>query len=134
MNQPKPNHICKNVDCTKGADGGRKHYYACDYCDRTLNKRSLACCDECYDAYQLQVLEARANHNAINLYPERTDKPQEKVKELFKKPVEEVKEDTLRELSEHKEDIETIGLGPTIDKINSELDEKAQSKKSAKSK
>ena len=78
----KPNHICKYTKCTNGKDGGRKHYFACDYCDRTQVWRSVACCPEHYDLYIKEVLAARGQSVPIDILPDRTDKTKEEVREL----------------------------------------------------
>lgn len=101
----KPNHICKNSNCTKGSDGKPKHYYACDYCDATLAWRSVACCIECYEEYIKQVRQAR-KHTKVD-------------------EIKLAKDKTLDELKDYKDDIETIGLEKTIDKINKENEEKS---------
>lgn len=116
----KANHICKYSKCALGADGGRKQYYACDYCDRINAWKSLACCKEHYDLYIQEILEARS---AANKLPERTDKTEEEVKEIFKKPVEVVFEETKQELSDYVVDGE-LNVGEAIDKINEEISTK----------
>jgi hypothetical protein len=83
--------------------------------------RSLACCPECFDAYIKQVSEARAANRKVNLLPERTDMTEKQVEELIAKPTEEVIEATKEELSDYAEDMDSIGLGATIDKINEEI-------------
>lgn len=116
----KANHICKYSKCTLGADGGRKEYYACDYCDRINAWKSLACCKEHYDLYIQEVLEERSKANKL---PERIDKTEEEVKEIFEKPVEQVLEETKAELSEYSVDGE-VDIDSAIDQINKEISEK----------
>lgn len=130
LNEVKPNHICKNQNCTKGEDGARKHYYACDYCSKVQNWHSMACCVECFNEYSTQISLARKNGMNINLYPERTDMTHDQVVEMIENtPIEIVKANTINELSEHQDDIASIGLEQTIVKINDELDSKYHSKK-----
>lgn len=125
----KPNHICKNINCTKGEDGSRKHFYACDYCNKTHSWRSMACCIECYDEYILQVKQARSQSKTVDLYPERTDKTHSDVVNFIKNTtIEEAKNKTMEELSDYKEDIKTIGLNKTIDKINKGITTKNKKK------
>lgn len=116
----KANHICKYSKCTLGADGGRKEYYACDYCDRINAWKSVACCKEHYDLYIQEVLDARS---AANKLPERLDKTEEEVKELYKKPVEQVLEETKEELSEYVVDGE-LNIEEAVDKVNEEISAK----------
>jgi len=112
----KPNSLCKNRNC-------RKPFYACAYCTHKIAWRSVACCPECFDAYMKQVAEARAANRKVNTLPERTDMTEEQVKGLIAKPTDEVIEATKEELSEYSEDLESVGLGETIDKINDEIRE-----------
>lgn len=111
----KPNHICKNQNCKKGVDGGRKHYYACDYCDASQSWRSMACSMECYLEYMKQIDEARNPKKKISL-----------------KELEIAKKKTFEELKDYSEDIRTIGLENTIDKINSEIDKENNTQSSYK--
>lgn len=123
MSEIKPNHICKNTNCHKGIDGGRKHYYACNTCDKRNNWRSVACSLDCYDEYQKQVLEARSRGISVNILPDRTDMTLEEIKERIIDADENgVSQDTMAELSEYKEVIEEVGLPQAIDKINEDLD------------
>jgi len=125
----EPNHICKNINCTKGEDGGRKHFYACDYCNKTYSWRSMACCIECYDEYMMQVAQARSQNKPVDLYPERTDKTHKEVIDSIENTtIEEAKNKTMEELSDYKEDIKTIGLNKTIDKINKGITTKNKKK------
>ena len=116
----KANHICKYSKCTLGADGGRKEYYACDYCDRINAWKSVACCKEHYDLYIQEVLEARSVANKL---PERLDKTEEEVKELYKKPVERVLEETKEELSEYVVNGE-LNIEEAVNKVNEEISAK----------
>lgn len=108
----KPNHICKNINC-------RKEYYACDYCGKTQNWRSMACSIECYNEYIRQVELSRKNNSPVDIYPERTDMTHSEVVEMVDHtPIELVKEKTMIELSDYADDIQAIGLSKTIDDIN----------------
>ena len=66
MAEIKANHICKNPEC-------RKHYYACDYCGRSLNWRSVACSFACYQKYMDLVIAERSKGKDVEVKPERTD-------------------------------------------------------------
>lgn len=126
----KPNHICKYSKCNLGEDGGAKHYYACDYCDRTNAWRSSACCIEHYELYIQEVLESRSKGNKIDVLPNRTDKSKDEVVELLETPAEEVKKRTEEELSEYLEDNKS--LDEAIKEINTEIDKKPRNRKKRK--
>lgn len=126
----KTNHVCKYSKCNLGEDGGRKHYYACDYCDRTNSWRASACCEEHYELYVKEVLEARSKNKAIDTMPERTDKNETEIKELFEKPIEEVKAGTKQELNEYMSNGESIA--EAVEKINTEIDNRSKSKRRRK--
>ena len=128
----KPNHICKYTKCTNGKDGGRKHYFACDYCDRTQVWRSVACCPEHYDLYIKEVLAARGQSVPIDILPDRTDKTKEEVRELMVAPIEEVTAKTKEDLKDYAEQLSEEGLSSVIETINNEIDEEAE--KATKSK
>lgn len=141
MAEKKTNHICKNKNCPNGVNGEPKHYYACNYCDRTNQWRSVACSPECYDEYIKQVLDARSKNMKVNTLPERTDMTQEEVQKLMEKPVEEVKEEVVADLSDYTDNGLTIS--EAIEVINEEIDaeteqvkniELAKSKKKSKKK
>ena len=116
----KANHICKNINCPNGIDGKPKEYYACDYCDRANQWRSMACCMDCYDAYMQQVVESRSKNETVNILPERIDMTENKLKELMNKPIENVLETTKEELKEYTDDGYTIA--EAINLINAEID------------
>ena len=123
MAMKKPNTVCKNRDCHKGSDGGRRHYFVCRYCTHTENWRAVACCWECYMAYQAQLIAARSNHEPVDLLPERTDMTREEVHALiFDTPVEQVIADTEAELSEELEEHPSMGFSDIVDIINQELE------------
>lgn len=123
----KPNTICKNRNCTKGKDGGRKVFYSCKYCVHTVNKRSVACCDECFEEYIRQVNEARAHKDPVDLLPERTDMSQDEVYDLVMKADHEtVVRETKEELSEELAESPELGFGQIVDQINEEIDKNAE--------
>lgn len=119
----KPNTICKNRDCHKGEDGGRRHYFVCRYCTHTENWRAVACCWECYMAYQAQLISARSNREPVDLLPERTDMTRDEVHALiFDTPAEQVIADTEAELAEELEEHPSMGFSDIVDIINQELE------------
>lgn len=120
----KPNHICKYSGCTLGDDGGRKHYYACDYCDRTESWRSMACCIEHYELYIREVLEARAANKVVNTTPERTDKTESEVKEILNQDENQALESAKEELKDYMSGGETIAQA--IEKANSDIEKKTK--------
>lgn len=123
MNDLKPNHICKNSKCGK-------LYYACDFCGKTHNWRSMACSPTCYDDYMEEIKIARSKNKPVDLYPHRIDKTHAEVVEMIDNtPFEIINQNTMEQLSDYKEDIENLGLGETIDKINEKLESKKVSKK-----
>lgn len=127
----EPNHICKNINCPNGINGEPKHYYACNYCDRSNQWRSMACSIECYEAYMQQIAEARSKNKKVDILPDRTDMNKEEVKELLEQPIEKVMEDTKEDLKEYLDDGATIAQA--IETINSEIDNnRVHSKKSKK--
>lgn len=118
----KPNHICKYSGCTLGEDGGAKHYYACDFCDRTNAWRSMACCIEHYELYIQEVLEARAANKQVDALPKRTDKTKEEVKEMMNLDEQTVLENTKKELGEYMQNGESVA--EVIERVNEEIDKK----------
>lgn len=122
MSDFKPNHICKNPNCTKGEDGKRKHYYACNYCTRTQNWRSVACSWECFIEYQNAVIESRTKNKELSTFPERTDMTPEELKVLMSKPIETVAEETKRELEEYIDKDGSINLSESIKIINEKIE------------
>lgn len=122
MSVKKPNTLCKNVNCTKGADGGRKHYYSCKYCVRSENWRSMACCWECYMAYNEQVMAARSHGIVTDMLAERTDMEKSEVEDLMKAPVDDVIRETELELADEIENSPSKGFDEIVDEINAELD------------
>lgn len=118
MKERKPNHICRNPNCKKGENKTRKHYYACDYCDRTNTYRAYTCSIECWKEF----CEISKNENVT---PLRIDKTEEEVKEIYNKTIKEVKAETIEQLSDLKEEIEEGGIQKAIEVINENIDKKA---------
>ena len=116
----KPNHICRYSGCTLGEDGGRKHYYACNYCDATESYKSLACCREHYDLYVKEVLAARESEKPLDLEPERTDMTKEEVKEMKKKPLKVTKKETEKELKDYADKNGKVNIAKAVEKVNKE--------------
>lgn len=129
----QPNTLCKNRDCHKGVDGGRKHYYTCRYCAHSENWRAVACSWECYTAYMEQLAQARGTWTKDELLPERTDMTKEEVVSLISEtPTEQVIEETEEELAEEMSENPGLGFGDIVDMINVELDAKSSNKKHKK--
>lgn len=124
MAEIKANHICKNPEC-------RKHYYACDYCGRSQNWRSVACSFACYQKYMDLVIAERSKGKDIEVKPERTDMTEQEVDALMEAPIEEVIEKTKEELKDFADINGDVDFAKAVDEINRELDKKttARSKK-----
>ena len=60
MSEMKPNHICKNPEC-------KKAYYACNFCDKNQNWRSVACSFACYQKYTDLVIAERSKVKLLKL-------------------------------------------------------------------
>ena len=116
----KTNHICKNKNCPNGVNGEPKHYYACNYCDRTNQWRSVACCPECYDEYIKQVVDARSKNKSVDTLPDRTDMTKQEVQELMERPVDEVAAEVKNDLKEYID--EGLSVAEAIDEINNEIE------------
>lgn len=127
MKDRKPNHICRNPNCHKGEDGGRKHYYACDFCDRTNQWRAFTCSIECFKEFA-QVSKTPSTK------PERTDKTESEMKELMSKPIEQVKNETLKDLEDMKEVVDEKGIVGAIEEINQVIDSKPKTNTRGKKK
>lgn len=119
----KLNHVCCNPNCTKGEGGGRKHYFACDYCDRTNSWKSICCSIECFNEFS--TLQEKRENN-------RTDKTDEEMRLLMSTPVEEVKEQTISDLSAAGVDT-TDGILAAVDSVNAELDKQNERRKKVRS-
>lgn len=124
MAEIKANHICKNPEC-------RKHYYACDYCGRSQNWRSVACSFACYQKYMDLVIAERSKGKDVEVKPERTDMTEQEVDALMEAPIEEVIEKTKEELKDFADIDGNVDFAKAVDEINRELDKKttARSKK-----
>lgn len=116
----KPNHICRYSGCTLGEDGGRKHYYACNYCDASESYKAVACCREHYDLYIKEVLASREAEKSLDLEPERTDMSKEEVKEMKKKPLSVIKKETEKDLKGYANKKGKVNIAKAVDKINEE--------------
>lgn len=117
MAEMKPNHICKNPNC-------RKHYYACDLCDRNHSYKSVACSIECFKIYTDLVLEARSKGTNIDKLPDRTDMTKSEVAQLMEKPVGEVADKTKKDLKEYLNDTSSASLSEFISEVNNTIDNK----------
>ena len=124
MAEIKANHICKNPEC-------RKKYYACDFCGRTLNWRSVACSFACYQKYMDLVIAERSKGKDVEVKPERIDMTEQEVDALMEAPIEEVFEKTKEELKDFADINGDVDFAKAVDEINRELDKKttARSKK-----
>lgn len=124
MAEIKANHICKNPEC-------RKHYYACDYCGRSQNWRSVACSFACYQKYMDLVIAERSKGKDVEVKPERTDMTEQEVDALMEAPIEEVIEKSKEDLKDFADINGDVDFAKAVDEINRELDKKttARSKK-----
>ena len=127
MSEMKPNHICKNPEC-------RKNYYACNYCSRTLNWRSVACSFECYQKYMDLVIAERSKGKTVEVKPERTDMTEKEVDELLKRPVEEVLEETKEELKDFADIDGNVNFAKAVDEINENFEKQKTTTRSRKKK
>ena len=127
MSEIKPNHICKNPEC-------RKNYYACNYCSRTLNWRSVACSFECYQKYTDLVIAERSKGKTIEVKPERTDMTEKEVDELLKRPIEEVLEETKEELKDFADIDGNVNFAKAVDEINENFEKQKTTTRSRKKK
>ena len=125
MSEMKPNHICKNPEC-------RKKYYACNFCDKNQNWRSVACSFACYQKYTDLVIAERSKGKTIEVKPERTDMTEKEVDELLKRPVEEVLEETKEELKDFADIDGNVNFANTVDEINRKLDKKTTTRSNKK--
>lgn len=117
MSEIKPNHICKNPDC-------RKKYYACNFCDKNQNWRSVACSFACYQKYTDLVIAERSKGKTVEVKPERTDMTEKEVDKLLERPIEEVVEETKEELKDFADINGNVDFAKAVDDINRELDKK----------
>lgn len=122
MAELKPNHICKNPNCTKNPDGGRKHYYACPSCDHSQNWRSVACSWECFIEYQDAVIAARSKGKTISTLPERTDMTEMEIKELMESSSGDIIMKTKKELQDYVDTDGTINISEAVEEVNQKID------------
>lgn len=122
MAEMKPNHICKNPNC-------RKHYYACDLCDRNHSYKSVACSIECFKIYTDLVLEAREKGLKVDKLPERTDMSKSEVETLMKTPIKEVTEKTKKDLEKYADNVSASSLSELVTDINKTIDNTKANKK-----
>lgn len=127
MSEIKPNHICKNPKC-------KKKYYACNFCDKNMNWRSVACSFGCYQEYMNLVIAERSKGKSIEIKPERTDMTEKEVDELLERPIEEVMEETKEELKEFADVDGNVNFAKTVDEINKNLEKKKTTTRSKKKK
>ena len=125
MSEMKPNHICKNPEC-------KKAYYACNFCDKNMTWRSVACSFSCYQKYTDLVIAERSKGKTIEVKPERTDMTEKEVDELLKRPVEEVLEETKEELKDFADIDGNVNFAKAVDEINRELDKKTTTRSKKK--
>ena len=125
MSEMKPNHICKNPEC-------RKKYYACNFCDKNMTWRSVACSFSCYQKYTDLVIAERSKGKTIEVKPERTDMTEKEVDELLKRPVEEVLEETKEELKDFADIDGNIDFAKAVDEINENFEKQKKTTRSRK--
>ena len=125
MAEIKANHICKNPEC-------RKHYYACNYCDRSQNFKSVACSFTCYQKYMDLVIAERSKGKTVDIKPERTDMTEKEVDILLETPMEIVLEETKQELAEYADIDGNIDFTKTVNEINEKLDKKTTTRSKKK--
>ena len=127
MSEIKPNHICKNPEC-------RKAYYACNYCDRTLTWKSVACSDECYQKYTDLVIADRTKGKTVSVKPERTDMTEKEIDKLLEQPIEDVLKETKEELKDYVSEDGSLNITEAVDDINEKLESKKTTTRSKKKK
>lgn len=121
----KANHICKNPKC-------RKKYYACDFCGRSKNWRSVACSFDCYQEYMDLVISERSKGKIIEVKPERTDMSEQEVDILMNTPIEEVMEISKEELKEFADIDGNVNFAKAVDEINEKLNKKTNTRSKKK--
>ena len=117
MSEIKPNHICKNPEC-------RKKYFACSFCDKNQNWRSVACSFECYQKYTDLVILERSKGKNIEVKPERTDMIEKEVDELLKRPMLVFLEEKKEELKEFADIDGNVNFAKAVYEINKEIEKK----------
>lgn len=126
MAELKPNHICKNPEC-------RKHYYACNFCSRTLSWRSVACSPECYQKYVDLVIAERSKGNKVEIQPERTDMNKQEFQDLMNTPIETVEKETKEELKDFADEDGNVDFASVVDEVNCKLNKKENTRSKRKS-
>ena len=127
MSEIKPNHICRNPEC-------KKAYYACNYCDKSQNWRSVACSFACYQKYVDLVIAERSKGKSVEIKPTRTDMTEKEVDELMERPIEEVFEETKEELKDFADIDGNVNFAKAVDEINKNLDNQKTTTRSRKKK
>ena len=127
MSEIKPNHICKNPEC-------KKKYYACNFCDKNMTWRSVACSFSCYQKYTDLVIAERSKGKTVEVKPERTDMTEKEVDELLERPVEEVIEETKEELKDFADIDGNVNFAKAVDEINKNLEKQKTTTRSRKKK
>lgn len=117
MSEIKANHICKNPEC-------RKHYYACNFCDRNNNWKSVACSFSCYQKYMDLVIAERSKGKVVEVKPERTDMTEKEVDVLLESPIEKILEDTKEELKDYVGFDGSIDINKAVEDVNYKLEKK----------
>ncbi len=125
MAEIKPNHICRNPEC-------KKAYYACNFCDKSQNWRSVACSFACYQKYMDLVIAERSKGKTVEVKPERTDMTEKQVDALLDAPVETVLEETKAELADFADIDGNVDFAKAVDEINRELDKKTTTRSKKK--
>lgn len=127
MSDFRPNHICKNPEC-------RKNYYACNFCDRNNNWKSVACSFACYQKYIDLVIAERSKGKTVKVKPERTDMTEKEVDELLERPVEEVIKETKEELKDFADVDGNVNFAKAVDEINENIEKQKTTTRSKKKK
>lgn len=127
MSEMKPNHICKNPEC-------KKAYYACNFCDKNQNWRSVACSFSCYQKYTDLVIAERSKGKTIEVKPERTDMTEKEIDELLEQPIEDVLKETKEELKDYVSEDGSLNITEAVDDINEKLESKKTTTRSKKKK
>lgn len=125
MSEIKANHICRNPEC-------KKAYYACNFCDKSQNWRSVACSFACYQKYMDLVIAERSKGKNVEVNPERTDMTEQEVDALMEAPIEEVIENTKEELKDFADINGDVDFAKAVDEINRELDKKTTTRSKKK--
>ncbi len=116
----EPNCYCKNRYCPHGEGGQPKRFYACKYCSRVASYKSVACCPECFQAYQDQVLRERERTRKLN---NRIDMNDEQFATLMATSIVQVAEDSINEIKDagYGDVLQDEGFAAAVDKINEDI-------------